>query len=261
MEINMNNAELIATDFCDEIIRTLHGLRFSIYVGGSIALNKHDKFSDIDICIIHDGDISIADIPNAERIVKTPQGIQSSVNFKGEKIDLRLDCLKTLTNSVEDFISRNDLTPRGQLYLSALKAGRYCKDDLNVKGLTRNLSIDEEARSKVIADNCRFIRDYGFLIYLERGDYATLADTLLFTYRAFIHVYYALDFSLFRGYKHAAAFETNKNKGGQAVIEAFQSIFMQPEAGKLKTLSRHLNSFFQLHLPQLEMNFDFQIGR
>ncbi|XVJ46149.1 nucleotidyltransferase domain-containing protein [Pseudomonas sp. UBT] len=257
----MINAEKIAHDFCRKMIQSLDNLEFSIYVGGSLAIKQNDRFSDVDVCIVHNGNIDFSNIAGAENIRKTSRGFQADVFFAGEVIDLRLDRVDSIVECIGHYKSYKDLSPRTQLYLSALQAGQYYRDDVEVRKLTLNLVLDKEARGRVIEGNYRFIRDYGFAVYLERGDYATFVDMLLFSYRAFVHIFYALDFSLFRGYKHAPVFETERNEGGSAVLTAFQRVFKQPELIRLEELADLLKGFFQRHLPFKKIDFDIRTER
>lgn len=194
---------------CAEVTQLLNGYGVNIeavLVGGSQMKGFGDKYSDIDLCaIVQDG--SQANCFSVPELRHKKQVHICHLFSMNKKSDLRIVEKSKLMTAIERWDSLADITYVNQDLLFNIKHGKYYSQSPWVIRCVNKITFREDHKSAVISENIRLIRDYGFRRFVARQDKLMIYETLNTIYMALINITYALNESLFMGYKHIKKIE------------------------------------------------------
>lgn len=176
-----------------------------LIIGGSVARGHADKWSDLDLCLVFETETDMSnfvDIWTNSTASRYWLGYSWRTSMEGWRhLDIRCTTKQTVSEALERVTKHHDPAPKLLDTLSLFVYGIYKKDDFTFTEKLKNIRLTKELTNSIITHNLRFVRDYGFDMFIEHKDHPQYFEMLNVVYRAYVHIASALMGDLFLGYR------------------------------------------------------------
>ncbi|AZE84159.1 hypothetical protein C4J98_2748 [Pseudomonas orientalis] len=231
------NAQLFITNILDN---KLHGQCEAIFIGGSTIKGSSDALSDTDLTLV----IKKDNLSNFIDLFGAENRFQKDFDFPaGNRIDLRVMTLEDVRERIRTFNCFDDYSFANQDVLYNLQAGYYLKHCQALEKLLSEINYSITHAKKIFNDQNAYIKNYNLKKYLLRCDWFTFYEVLGILYAATCHILYAINGTLFRGYKNIETYHRELKVFPVDLFGFFRLCYHSPNSDSVDNLYEELLPF------------------